>query len=171
MVVVLYTVKKMVSFFRCLFFAGGVWILLSSCAPRQAQTDAEPVVHTASMEKDILYYVNRHRESIGKPALTLLSEASLQAYKHSRNMANGKTAFGHDGFDQRMQQIKKSFGWISASAENVAYGQLSAREVVNGWLNSPGHRRNIEGDYRYTGIGFYQNKKGVIYFTQLFLRK
>lgn len=64
----------------------------------------------------------------------------------------------------------KNNGWITASAENVAYGQLSAKEVVKGWLNSPGHKKkNIEDNYTLTGIGVYTDKKGVIFFTQIFV--
>lgn len=85
-------------------------------------------------------------------------------------MATGKTAFSHDGFEQRIAAIKNTTGWITASAENVAYGKLSAKEVVKGWLNSPGHKKNIEGNYQYTGIGIYQDRKGITYFTQIFFR-
>lgn len=150
--------------------------LLFSCAPRPVESTVEPEVVVVSkpanaMEQSILSYVNKHRQTLGLAPLQLFGMATQQAYLHSKNMALGTTAFGHDGFDQRIQQIKKSFGWVTASAENVAYGQLSAREVVKGWLNSPGHKRNIEGDYRYTGIGYYRDQRGVIYFTQIFLRK
>jgi uncharacterized protein YkwD len=47
---------------------------------------------------------------------------------------------------------------------------MSAREVVDGWLKSPGHKRNIEGDFTLTGIGIASDKQGNIYFTQIFSR-
>jgi uncharacterized protein YkwD len=47
---------------------------------------------------------------------------------------------------------------------------MGAREVVDGWLNSPGHRRNIEGDFRLTGIGIAKRSDGMVYFTQIFIR-
>ncbi|MCA6450390.1 MAG: CAP domain-containing protein [Chitinophagaceae bacterium] len=148
---------------------------LLSCSPRtagslSANTGKETIV-VAGMENAILQYINQHRSSIGKASLKLATVASEQAYRHSRNMGNRKTGFGHEGFDNRMEAIKKNVGWISASAENVAYGKLTAREVVQGWLNSPGHRKNIEGDYLYTGIGVYQDAKGILFFTQIFYRK
>jgi uncharacterized protein YkwD len=61
-------------------------------------------------------------------------------------------------------------GPITVVAENVASGQMSAREVVDGWLNSPGHRRNIEGNFKLTGIGLARGSRGMIYFTQIFTR-
>jgi uncharacterized protein YkwD len=49
-------------------------------------------------------------------------------------------------------------------------GPMSAREVVDGWLHSPGHRRNIESDFRLTGIGLATAGNGMIYFTQIFVK-
>jgi uncharacterized protein YkwD len=123
------------------------------------------------MAKDILYYVNEYRASLGLPALQILSEASDQATRHSIEMANHVTAFGHDGFDERINNISKKIGIVHASAENVAYGKLTARQVVNLWLHSPGHKQNIEGNYFLTGIGVAKDKTGVVYYTQIFLRK
>ncbi len=123
------------------------------------------------MEKDILGLINQHRRSLGLASLQTVSVASQQAYTHSRNMALRKTGFGHEGFETRMAVVGKTEGWIVASAENVAYGQLSAEAVVKGWLNSPGHKKNIEGNYAFTGIGVYPDKSGNLFFTQIFFRK
>lgn len=150
-------------------------MVVFSCSPKLSTSEALPSVKgaaiTGNMEESILYYINDHRHSLGLVSLQPVTEAARQAYRHSKDMADRKTGFGHEGFDQRIQAIKQQSGWISASAENVAYGQLSAREVVNGWLNSPGHKRNIEGDYRFTGIGVYKDRKGITFFTQIFFRK
>lgn len=152
-----------------------ILILVFSCSPKLSTSEALPSakghVTTGNMEESILYYINDHRHSLGLVSLQPVAEAARQAYRHSKDMADRKTDFGHEGFDQRIQAIKQQSGWISASAENVAYGQLSAREVVNGWLNSPGHKRNIEGNYRFTGIGVYKDRKGITFFTQIFFRK
>ncbi len=72
----------------------------------------------------ILYYINQYRASIGLPALQLINEASSEATKHSAEMANRTTAFGHDGFDERIDNVVKKIGIVHASAENVAYGKL-----------------------------------------------
>ena len=101
----------------------------------------------------------------------MISAASTEAAKHSSGMAAGKVAFGHDGMQIRVTNISRQIGRISAAAENVAHGKLNARQVVDGWLNSPGHKKNIEGNYTLTGIGVAQGSRGEIYFTQIFLRK
>lgn len=123
-----------------------------------------------NMISDILLYVNLHRRQIGLKPLLMNSFESSVAAQHSHNMATGRTPFGHKGFEDRVRTIGKRLGFISLAAENVASGQMSAREVVDGWLHSPGHRRNIEGDFRLTGIGLARGRNGRIYYTQIFTR-
>lgn len=153
-----------------------VLMIILSCSPKWAPTSNtpesnEPAFSGNMVEASVLQYVNEYRKRQGLSSLKPLLAASKQANEHSKDMALRKTGFGHQGFEQRMQNIKQSFGWITASAENVAYGQLTAKEVVKGWLNSPGHKKNIEGNYTDTGIGIYADKNGVLFFTQIFLRK
>ena len=128
-------------------------------------------IDTEGMEKDILYYINQYRSSIGLPALQMISAATEQATQHSIDMANRAILFGHDGFDERMDNIAKKIGFVHATAENVAYGKLTAKEVVDLWLNSPGHKKNIEGNYTLTGIGLAKDADGLVFYTQIFLRK
>ncbi|RFM28317.1 CAP domain-containing protein [Deminuibacter soli] len=115
--------------------------------------------------------MNQHRREIGKPELKMIDPASTAAEKHSANMAARRTGFGHEGFEDRVGNVGKQIGGISGAAENVAYGELTAQEVVNGWLHSPGHKKNIEGNYNLTGIGVAKDKNGTIFYTQIFLRK
>lgn len=152
-------------------------LLLFSCShystPVSTSTNTEPVPvkSTSSIENGILANVNAYRRSKGLPDLRMIDAANQQAQIHSRNMASGKTAFGHDGFSQRVTNASNIIGRVSAAAENVAYGSETAREVVDGWIKSSGHRKNIEGNYNLTGIGVYANSRGVLYFTQLFLKQ
>ncbi len=162
-----------------IFFTGiGLFLLpllLLSCNRNLSAIErpkSDPVIFNAStMSNDILYHVNEYRKKKGLGILKGIALADEQAALHSKNMALKKTAFGHDGFEDRIQRISKSTGTIMAAAENVAYGKLSAEEVVKGWINSPGHKKNIEGTFTQTGIGVYQDNKGVIFFTQLFIRQ
>lgn len=152
----------------------GILLSCSRYTPPPASGTSKPiptVTTTGSLENSILVNINAHRQSAGLPSLQMLDVASQQAYIHSKNMATGKTAFSHDGFSQRITVIKQSIGQTSASAENVAYGSLSAKEVVNVWLNSPAHKKNIDGNYNLTGIGVAKDRDGTLYFTQIFLRK
>ena len=52
--------------------------------------------------------------------------------------------------------------------ENIAYGQRNPKEVMNGWMNSEGHRKNIlNTGFEYIGIGVAE-KNGIYYWTQFF---
>jgi uncharacterized protein YkwD len=121
------------------------------------------------METEILQYVNEDRKAHGLASLQMNEMESSLALKHSHDMAVGKVKFGHDGFNKRAKAIQKELGSVEVG-ENVAEGPMTAREVVDGWLNSPGHKKNIEGNFILTGIGYDLDKKGNIYFTQIFSR-
>jgi len=124
----------------------------------------------AKLIKDILYYTNEFRASKGLAPLKLESYCSQLAQKHSENMANGKVAFGHDQFEIRNDAVTLKFHGVSGVGENVAYGNLDAKAVVDGWIKSPGHRRNMLGDFNMIGIGAAP-KGRVTYFTQFFVKK
>jgi uncharacterized protein YkwD len=76
----------------------------------------------------------------------------------------------HDKFDERSKTLIKDEN-ASRTGENVAYGQRSAKAVMKAWLNSSGHRKNIEGDFTHVGIAVIKTKSGIFYYTQLFLKK
>ena len=64
---------------------------------------------------------------------------------HCVNMAEGRCPVGHDGFDDRYKQV--TFDIVSF-AENVGYNYGHSDPVqtcVTGWINSPGHRKNLVG--------------------------
>ncbi len=157
-----------------LFFAVITISSFSACAQTRDlrnRLSAYNRIDMQNMNEQILQLVNEHRKSLGKNELKMIDAASLQAAQHSRDMMNRTTPFGHEDFDKRVNAVRNAIGFINAAAENVAYGQMSAKEVVDGWLHSPGHRINIEGDYNLTGIGVSQNREGIIYFTQIFVLK
>jgi uncharacterized protein YkwD len=130
-----------------------------------------PRVFATSIEKEILRYTNEFRKSKGKSVLVMEDVINRQAEKHAVNMAKGKTPFGHQGFQNRVNAIKSDMGFTSAAAENVAYGEMTAKEVVQGWINSPTHRKNLLGNYTHIGIGVAGNKNGRRYFAQIFIKK
>ena len=131
--------------------------------------DPLEVRHNA-LEHEIIVLVNRHRVSIGLNELIGNAMVSASSREHSHNMALGRVPFSHDGFSNRVEDIKKGFGG-RGFAENVAFGQNEAKTVVEGWLNSPGHRKNIEGDFTHIGVGVADAPDGTLYHTQIFVKK
>jgi uncharacterized protein YkwD len=145
---------------------GSLMVPNLSIAPATAQM---ATVDTAALERDAHNQINAYRKSKGLTALTWNETIAVQARKHSQNMANGQTPFGHSGFADRVAATKIVY---SGAAENVAYNQgytKPADQAVKGWLLSPGHKKNIEGNYKLAGLGVVKNAKGEIYFTQVFI--
>ena len=123
---------------------------------------------TNQLANDVLKYTNEYRKSKGLKELTMKDDLNSLARKHSEDMASGRLSFGHSGYDQRVAKVKKVYG-TSMVAENVAYGAKDAKEVFSLWKKSSGHRKNMLGDYKYIGIGTAKNKRGVIYYTEIFV--
>jgi uncharacterized protein YkwD len=84
--------------------------------------------------------------------------------EHSVNMAEGKVPIGHDGFQERMRKVPF---FVRSFAENVAYNHNCGDPVevaVAGWIQSPGHRKNLLSNSNLCGIAIYRSY-GRYYFT------
>lgn len=145
-------------------------LFLFSCSAEDAIISAEEETVTfsenADMETQILALVNEHRVSIGKQALQSNNVATNLAKDHTKYMI-GKNKISHDNFTKRYEKLRDQANANGAS-ENVAAGDFNAKTVVEAWLNSPGHRKNIEGDFTHIGIAALKNAEGRYYYTQLF---
>ncbi|GAA4270716.1 CAP domain-containing protein [Aquimarina gracilis] len=136
-----------------------------SCSEDEAPLETP---NETSVADEILRLVNEHRQGQGLPVLEKSSTADQLAIEHSRYMiAQGEIS--HDNRDAKFDELKdkenaRGFG------ENVAFGQSSAQSVMTAWLNSSGHRANIEGNYTHIGIGAVTDENGRYYYTQIFYR-
>lgn len=135
---------------------------------RPALPKATTATVAPALEDQILTLINQHRKKKGLPALASDPVIEAEARRHTMAMATHQSPFGHDGFSYRSKVITAKVPGVTATAENVAYGSRSAQEVVSGWLKSSGHRKNIEGKYKLTGIGVARDEKSVLFFTQIF---
>lgn len=127
-----------------------------------------PTENTTNIVQDVLSQTNQFRKSKGLSGLIMRDELNSIAQKHSADMASGRVGFGHGGFNKRNAQVTKEMNPITSFAENVAYGASTGKAVVDMWKNSTGHRRNMLGRYKYVGIGIAKDKKGRIFYTQIF---
>ena len=135
--------------------------------PDIPEVDAPEVeIPQSSLTMQVLSIVNSERAKYGLDALTydahLSSAADIRAVEI-------KSLFSHTRPDGRscftaLDEVGYSY---RKAGENIAYGQRTAEEVMNAWMNSEGHRANILGDYTFIGIGVYE-KGGVIYWSQFF---
>ncbi len=130
----------------------------------------EAKVEYSVMELEILDIINAHREELGLNGLINLNIISSVALSHTTYMVETQLV-NHNNFAERQENLV-----IKANAksvgENVAYGFNTSNGVVNGWLNSDGHRAIIENrDYTHFGISIAQNSEGRNYFTQIFIKQ
>ncbi len=78
------------------------------------------------------------------PELTWNTQLEEAAYKHSNDMYR-KNFFSHvapDGSKAGLRIERTGYKW-KAYGENIASGYASEKEVVRGWIKSPGHCKNI----------------------------
>lgn len=95
--------------------------------------------------QDFVSLMNAHRQTVGCEALVWNSAVAGVAQAHSQDMLS-RSYFAHDNPDGEspFDRLRAAGVTYSGAAENIAYGYPDAAAVLNGWLNSSGHRRNIE---------------------------
>ncbi len=126
---------------------------------------------TQSWTEEFMDLINNHRASIGLRALIHDDQMGEIARTHSQNMASGAVAFGHTGFSSRCSASKSAIGGGNWCGENVAGGQTSPKAAFTSWMNSSGHRANIEqGRATHSGFGYARSSSGKYYWTQIFIQ-
>lgn len=107
-----------------------------------ALAGAPPVA--AGPAESVLSSLNDARSKAGCGPLRVNPKLMAAAKSHARAMAE-QNFFGHAGKDgsRFSSRIKRQGYSYRTAAENIAAGQASAGQVVNSWLRSAGHRRNI----------------------------
>ncbi|MCK0124716.1 CAP domain-containing protein [Gelidibacter sp. F2691] len=124
---------------------------------------------TKTIEVEILELINAHRISLSLKPLHNLSIIKSVAFTHTDYMVSINQV-SHDNFYQRKASLVENAAAIKVS-ENVAYSYTSAETVVNAWLNSPGHKAIIEGDFTDFDISAEKNSEGKWYFTNIFIKR
>lgn len=125
----------------------------------------------ASFQNQVVQLVNQERTSRGLKALAVDSALTNTATLKSQDMAK-LGYFDHTSptygspFD-----MMKQFGISYRTAgENIAWGQTSPSQVMQGWMDSEGHRANIlNSSYTKIGVGIAKNSSGRYYWTQQFI--
>ena len=125
---------------------------------------------------EVLRLTNEFRAQNGVGALTANDELDKTAQKYSQTMATDDF-FSHTGKDNSTpwERAEEEGYKAQTMGENIAAGQRSPEQVVQGWINSPGHRKNLlNPSFTELGVGYYflENDTGSVnyntYWTQLF---
>ena len=121
-------------------------------------------------ELETMKLINEYRVSIGLNELKAINHISFKSDEHNAYMITNKVV-NHDDFVARSENIIKVLGAIKVS-ENVAYNYNNSNSVLNAWLNSPDHKKNLDGEYTHIGISISINPaNGKKYYTNMFMRK
>lgn len=125
---------------------------LSPCGP--ARVEAQTPLWT----DEVVYLTNLEREQAGLPPLKQNPLLAQAAQAHAEAMASGdfmEHDDPHAGTSAVDRIAAAGYAWSSA-AENIGGGAPSPAEVVQGWMDSPGHRANILNPrYREIGVGYF----------------
>jgi uncharacterized protein YkwD len=149
---------------------------LNSCSSNESETVAvnaksQVVVNYtySSSELQTMKLINDYRISVGLNALQKINYISVQSEQHDNYMI-ANNVVNHDGFVDRSDNIIKTQG-AKTVGENIAYNYNTPEAAVNAWLNSPGHKENIVGNYTHFGISIRENAvTGKNYYTNIFAK-
>ncbi len=103
--------------------------------------------------RELVELLNRERSGRGLAAVTWHDQVAAAASAHSADMASHRqmSHTGSDGSDAGRRLERAGFEW-GGWAENIGAGYETAASMFDGWMNSPGHRVNMLGEYRYVGV-------------------
>lgn len=135
--------------------------------PDHSNNDTSTENTLTTFENQVLDLVNEERAKVGAPPLAMSEEL--------RNIARLKSTdmYTNQYFDHTSPTYGSPFDMLAqfgvsyaAAGENIANGQTSPEQVMNSWMNSPGHRANIL-NANFTTIGVGYNAEGR-FWTQIF---
>lgn len=130
----------------------------STTTPAPTTTSSKPPVDTSAAAR-VLDLVNQARAGAGCQPLTEDKRLDNAAQGHSDDMS-AHSYFSHTSQDGRtFVDREQQAGYPSPGGENIAEGYTSADAVMDGWMHSDGHRRNIL-DCSFTTIGISVTTKG-----------
>jgi uncharacterized protein YkwD len=120
-------------------------------------------------ELETMKLINKYRVSIGLNELKAINHISHKSEEHDMYMI-ANNVVNHDDFVARSENIISVLG-AQRVAENVAYNYNTPEAVLSAWLESDGHKHNIEGDFTHFGIAIKTDPvSGRKYYTNIFAK-
>lgn len=112
--------------------------------------------------------INQYRASLQLPLLEINEHISAVAKNHNLMMIE-RNELSHHQFTERSKYLKEILQ-ISHVSENLANNFQTSRAVLNAWINSENHHKNLKGNYRYIGISIRKNTLNQPFYTVIFAR-
>ncbi|MEO6867721.1 MAG: CAP domain-containing protein, partial [Gaiellales bacterium] len=151
---------------------------IANAASQGCADDATGVADLQSWVPELLAATNEYRASKGLSKLALDATLTKASLWKARDMAR-RNYFNHPdpangGAPERTPWDRMSACGYSANAykaENLAAGQGTAQATVQAWIDSPGHRANLESsNMKYVGFGVSTSSSSTYtrYMVQMF---
>lgn len=136
----------------------------SQSAPSTTTSDVN------AFEQEVVKLTNAERTKAGLAPFKTDDKLMAAAREKSQDMQS-KNYFSHTSptFGSPFDRMKALGITYKSAGENIAQGQRTPQEVVQAWMDSPGHRANILNE-KFTHIGVGYVKSGN-YWTQQFIQK
>lgn len=146
--------------------------------PKPKQSSATSAAVTPkSIENEVFNMVNNYRASAHLSVLKREWELDAIALEHSQKIASGEIGYSHEGFGNRVKEIKK-YAYVPYKVNENLYEfkplepKTVAKTALKGWVDSPGHKKNMEREgHLFTGVGVAISPNGTYYVTQIFVGK
>jgi uncharacterized protein YkwD len=145
--------------------------------PTPSRTPAKRITAVAAgltgQENEVVRLVNVERGKAGCGSVTINTKLRTAIRLHVAELGeHGNLYISHVSDDGRtFVQRAQAQGYDDPGGENVARGQQDAASVMDGWMNSEGHRANILNcSFKAIGVGAVKGVDGTIVWGQLFGR-
>lgn len=141
--------------------------------PATPPTSSTPSTTTSDVnafEQEVVKLTNAERAKAGLSPLQTDDKLMAAAREKSQDMQSNNY-FSHTSptFGSPFDRMKALGIAYKSAGENIAQGQRSPQEVVQAWMDSPGHRANIlNGKFTHIGVGYVKSGN---YWTQQFITK
>lgn len=136
--------------------------------PSSAAKASDSAEFKTAYEDKVISLVNEERAKNGLSPLTKDSGAVKVAHVRAKEIVKSFSHTRPDGSSCFTAASEQGVTYRSAG-ENIAYGYSSPEQVVTGWMNSDGHRKNIlSSSFSKIGVGCYESA-GTLYWSQFFI--
>ncbi len=155
-----------------------ILVAMNACSADTAEASADTATPTEVLVANYTYndteietmrLINEYRVSIGLNALERVNHISFKCEEHNKYMIENNVV-NHNDFVARSSNITSVLG-AKKVGENVAYNYKTPEAALRAWLDSPGHKENIEGDYTHFGLSVTTDPAtGKKYYTNIFVK-
>jgi uncharacterized protein YkwD len=144
-------------------------LFILSCSKQDEPITPLHTYQFSTNELELLDRINHHRDSINLNTLQENQHISYICYEHNTYMID-TGIINHDYFQSRVDNLQNTLD-AERVGENIAYNYQNPSSVLNAWLNSPGHKKNIEGDYTDFGLSITIGTNQRKYITLILIKK